>query len=417
MPSITGQKWSCHSCGDCCKTLVGHLTDAERARLDEQGWTRELGVSAYVRIPRGWALNKRADGACVFLTDDNRCRIHAKFGEESKPLACRIFPFSVRRVSNGWQASLRFDCPSVTSAVGAPLDQHRWSVGTLAAQIEQSSPPRPERIQLKRGRPASDREADALLARFERWLVHGREAMGTRLVGAARFLALLDQARLGKVREERFVELVDLLVQALPGEAAQPIASPSPRQLAMLRQFAFAHLEHVTLDELRGGVAGRFRKRWQQLQKAKLFLHGAGLVPDLLGISGTASFAEVDAVVPAAGDREKVDDLLRRYLAARIEGRTTFAAGYYGWSMVAGLTACMLSVAVAGWIARLRAAASGRATFDFADAAAALGIVDRAATRLPALGALAERTRITYLQGDDGVARLLHRFPLTEHTA
>jgi hypothetical protein len=82
--------------------------------------------------------------------------------------------------------------------------------------------------------------------------------------------------------------------------------------------------------------------------------------------------------------------------------------------MVAGLTACVLCIAAAGWIARFRAAASGRAKFEFSDVAAALGIVDRAATRLPALGTLAERTRIAYLQGDDGVARLLARYPLTE---
>lgn len=417
MPSIPGQKWSCHSCGECCKTLVGHLTETERSRLDEQQWTRELGVDAYVRIPRGWALNKRADGACVFLTDDNRCRIHAKFGEESKPLACRIFPFSVRRVPTGWQASLRFDCPSVTSASGATLEQSRRNVEQLAARIEQPSSPRPEKVQLKRGRPASDMETDALASRFERWLVHGRSSMTARLIGAARLLAMLDQAKLGKVRDERFVELLDLLVETLPSEATQPVAEPSPRQLAMLRQFAFAHAEHVSLGELRGGMASRFRKRWQQLHKAKLFLRGDGIVPDIPGIDGTATFGEVHRVPPASGVQPRTDDLLRRYLTARIAGRTTFAAGYYDWPMVAGLTACLLSVAAAGWIARLRAASSGRAAFDFTDVAAALGIVDRAATRLPALGTLAERTRIAYLQSDDGVARLVHCYPLTEPQA
>ena len=241
--------------------------------------------------------------------------------------------------------------------------------------------------------------------------------MTARLIGGARLLAMLDQAKLGKVRDERFVELVDLLVETLPGEAARLAAAPSPRQAAMLRQLAFAHAEHVTLDELRGGVAGRFRKRWQQLQKAKRFLRGDGTVPEVPGIRGTAAFVDVDAVTPATGDGEKMADLVRRYLAARIAGSSTFAAGYYGWPMVAGLTACLLSVAAAGWIARFRAAASGRAVFDFFDAAAAVGIVDRAATRLPALGTLAERTRVAYLQSDDGVARLLNRYPLTDPQA
>ena len=33
-------------------------------------------------------LKSRPDGACVYLTDDNRCRIHAV-----KPDKCRTFPF------------------------------------------------------------------------------------------------------------------------------------------------------------------------------------------------------------------------------------------------------------------------------------------------------------------------------------
>lgn len=259
-------------------------------------------------------------------------------------------------------------------------------------------------------------EADALTGRFERWLIHGKAPIERRLIGAARLLALLDQAKLGKVRDERFVDLLDVLLETLPGEAVQAVDDPTTRQSAMLRQFAFAHAEHVTLDELRGGVTGRFRKRWWQLQKAKQFLGGDGTIPELHGIEGTASFATVEAVAPAVEDRERIEDLLRRYLTARMEGRSAFGAGYYGWPMVAGMTACLLSVAAAGWIARFRAAAAKRTTLTFVDAAAAIAIVDRAATRLPALGTLAERTRIAYLQSDDGVARLLRRHRLTDST-
>jgi hypothetical protein len=69
-------------------------------------------------------------------------------------------------------------------------------------------------------------------------------------------------------------------------------------------------------------------------------------------------------------------------------------------------------VAAAGWLARLAAAGSGRSTLSFEDAALAIAVVDRAATRLPALGTLAERTRVGYLLEDDGVARLLSAYPL-----
>ena len=89
-----------------------------------------------------------------------------------------------------------------------------------------------------------------------------------------------------------------------------------------------------------------------------------------------------------------------------------FGAGYYGWSVINGLAALCLSIASAGWIARYIAAAEGRNMLSFGDVGLALGIVDRAATRLPALGAVSERARIAYIIRDDGIARLLGDFTL-----
>ena len=43
---------------------------------------------------RRYRLGHQADGACVFLDERGLCRIHAKFGEQAKPLACRIYPYA-----------------------------------------------------------------------------------------------------------------------------------------------------------------------------------------------------------------------------------------------------------------------------------------------------------------------------------
>lgn len=135
-------------------------------------------------------------------------------------------------------------------------------------------------------------------------------------------------------------------------------------------------------------------------------------MPALPGISGEARFTTVEAVSANPDDRARAEDLLWRYLIARLEGRTVFGAGYYGWSVINGLAALCLSVASAGWIARYSAAAAGQTMFGFDDVGLALGIVDRAATRLPALGAISERARIVYVLKDDGLARLLGDFTL-----
>ncbi len=417
MPVVEGQRWSCHSCGNCCRTLVGHLTDAERMRLDEQEWSKKLGAAVYVRAGREWALNKQADGACVFLDEHNRCRIHAEYGEAAKPLACRIFPFSVRPTRAGWQASLRFDCPSVTSSKGQPITQHRRWLSELVGELEGRHEHRAEIVWLQRGVRASDEEVALLLTRLLDWLADARRSMPDRLVGAACLTATLERAKLRNVRGARFAELLGLLMESLPAECRSEVTSATDKQRAMLRQYAFAHAEHVSLAELRGGLGERWSKRWRQLRSARQFLRGEGLAPPLPGFPGAVPFDMISRVAPAAERAPEIEDLLRRYLTARLAGRTVFGDGFYGWPVFRGLAACWLSVAAAGWLARYAAAAAGRNALTFEDAAFALGVVDRAATRLPALGTFAERTRIGYLLDDDGVARLLREFALLKATS
>ena len=175
----------------------------------------------------------------------------------------------------------------------------------------------------------------------------------------------------------------------------------------MLRQLAFAHAEHVTLTERRSGLGARLRKRWQQLRSARRFLRGQGIVTVLPGLGREVTFEAIESVGPPSERLGEIDNLLGRYLAARLAGRTVFGEGYYGWPVFSGLTALCLSVATAGFLARYVSATADRTTLYFDDVARALAIVDRAATRLPSLGPAAERARATFLANDDGVARLL----------
>lgn len=412
LPVIANQRWSCHSCGNCCRTLVGHLFDVERERIDEQGWEKDLGMVPYVRVGRSWMLNKRPDGACVFLDDNNRCKIHAKYGEAAKPLACRIFPFSVRPLARGWQVSFRFDCPSAASSMGQPLQHHRGLLQELVQQLDQAVHGTGS-VQLQRGVVATVEEAEMVTARFAALIARARGSLKSRVIGAAGVSATLQQASLRSVRGPRLGELMDLLFRALPQGDAVSVEPSTRKQRGMLRQLAFAHAEHVSLAELRGGIVAGARKRWQQFRSARRFLVGRGLVPPLPGMTKETTFAAVEAVRPANNDREKVEDLLRRYVAARLQGQSVFGEGYYGWPTFAGLNALWLSVAAVGWLARHEAACHGRTELTFDDAARAVGVVDRAATRLPSLGTRGERARVAYLCEDEGVARLLHdSFPV-----
>jgi hypothetical protein len=236
-----------------------------------------------------------------------------------------------------------------------------------------------------------------------------------RLIVAARLTGALETARLHNVRGPRFAELVDLLLKGFAAELKDLPASPTPRQRGLMRQFAFACSEHVTLDELRASWPSRIRLRLSQLRRARAFRRGAGAVPPLPGRGGTTSFARIEAVGPPVGDADRIDALLSRYLVARLESRSVFGDGYYGWPVFRGLGALWLTIAAVGWLARYAAAVAGRDSIAFDDVAQMLGVVDRAATRLPALGTLAERTRVAYLLSDDGLARLLTAYTLAPH--
>lgn len=413
MPALPAQRWSCHSCGLCCRALVGHLTAEDRARIDDQRWSDRLDIAPYVRSAGRYMLNKREDGACVFLSEDNRCRIHAEFGEEAKPVACRIFPFSVRPVDGGWQASLRFDCPSVAASRGAPLRDHRPWVSQLADTMDHRPTPLAARALLDRRVLATAEELDGLRDHCVRHLRDGDRPLRQRVMELARLTVTMAGLRFQQVRGERFGDLIDVLFGAAASDFGGEPSPPTFGQEGMLRQLAYAHAEHVTLEELCSGVIGRLRLRLTQLGRARRFLAGSGEVPALPGFAPGPAFDTVERLSWSSEDSEAIEALTTRYLVARFEGRSVWGAGYYHWPVFPGLTALWLATAAAGWLARYVAAARGHDAVTFDDAAEALGMVDRAATRLPSLGAKAERARAAYFREEDGVAAVVWRYVVT----
>ncbi len=142
------QNWDCGGCSACCRQYRVSVSAEERKRIEGQGWEADpdlAGVPYFVREgtrrrPGGYRLNHRADGACVFLGADNRCKIHARHGSAAKPFACRVYPFSLVPAGDHWRLGLRFACPSAAADVGRPLADYLPEVREYAATLEAEQP-------------------------------------------------------------------------------------------------------------------------------------------------------------------------------------------------------------------------------------------------------------------------------------
>ena len=84
----------CVGCGACCRIKDGivRVGEEEIARIAEfLGMKEEEFIERETLVApdrKGLMLRSREDGACVWLTEENRCRIH-----EVKPDKCRTFPY------------------------------------------------------------------------------------------------------------------------------------------------------------------------------------------------------------------------------------------------------------------------------------------------------------------------------------
>ncbi len=86
-------RFLCRRCGRCCEGPGGLVFLTEE---DAEGIARALDMDLYAftqactRLApnrRGLVLLDRADGACIFLTEQRTCRVQA-----AKPRQCRDFP-------------------------------------------------------------------------------------------------------------------------------------------------------------------------------------------------------------------------------------------------------------------------------------------------------------------------------------
>lgn len=405
----TLQNWSCHSCGGCCRQHEIEITEEERQRIISQGWTTadvpqpEVIVTSGPPWQRRHRLAHQPDGACVFLDEKGLCRIHAKFGEPAKPLACRIYPFAFHPAGKAITVSLRFSCPSVVANRGASIESHKAELRDIQSQVvpagtERLPPPRLNATQ-QLDWPDTLQVVELLEAVFEADDV----PFAVRLLRALHVMALLDRAQFDKIRGERLTELLQILGDDAVSEVPHDVAQLSPPGRTARMHFRLLAFQYARKDTFAKEQTG-WLYRWKMFKASLRFTHGRTTIPPLQAPFQDVPFA---ALEEPFGVPQECEEVWTRYFLVKLQGLHFCGAAYYDVPVVEGFQSLALVFPVVMWLARWLAVSAGRKSLSPDDVARALAIADHHHGYSPAFGLSTFRARVRQLAQLNEIPRLV----------
>ena len=381
------------------------LSAEETQRIEKQAWTKADGVdpSAMIQSSLGQArLGHQADGACVFLDSAGRCRIHLKFGEAAKPLACRLYPLVFHPTGKKFVVGLRFSCPSAVADRGRPMIELGTDILKLAQQVlpedyEEILPP-PVLAE-----PVAEWPD---LLRFTHWLdqtlAPADIPVALKLLRALHWLSAVERGCLDQITGESADEILEALVQssakklpALPRETKKPTRFGR----LILRLLVLEHARTVTVadTDVRSG------QHWKMFIAAMKFFPSNGSTPALRPELGRVGFAKIENNFgPLSANAEQ---LLTRYFRVKIQSLHFCGKGFYDRPLIEGFRNLALVYPITIWLTRWLAVSAGRTSVADADVMRAISLVDCHFGFSPYLS---WRTRL--LQQRDDIVRLCQSY-------
>ncbi|RLS51893.1 MAG: YkgJ family cysteine cluster protein [Planctomycetota bacterium] len=404
LPTI--QNWSCHNCGGCCRQHAIYITDAERERITAQGWHDlpgwpvERGV--IVREGSRQRLATREDGACIFLDEQGLCRIHARFGEPAKPLACRVYPYAFHPAGAGLTVSLRFSCPSVARNLGRPVTEQVTDLQALAQAVLPANYAGMAPPELARGQRVTWERLLEGVDALDGMLSVPHVPLGVRLQRIAVWTGLMEQAPLAALREEQLAALIELLyAESEARVSSERAAIPSGMGLRLFRLAVGQYVRHDTFAR-----KPTWRDRWDFVWWGVRFARGKGLTPTphprLKAVAFTDLAGTFGLVTP------EMEALLTRYLRVKVQGLHLCGRAAYGESLFDGIRSLLLVISVVLYVTKWIASSGGRIQWTLDDLVEAMTIVDHNHAYSPALGTSSSLGRVRLLNTTGDLPRLLN---------
>jgi lysine-N-methylase len=390
-PSL--QRYDCTGCGECCRgrfEIV--ITQEDRDRIESQGWTQDdLGISPkklFTPHGDGFKLAHRADGSCIFLQDDNLCRIHAKHGEPAKPVACRLYPFQYVPLGNQVRVDIRFDCIATATNHGRPITEHRADLLKLLKDVVPESATKLAVPPLHGSGQLTWEQLARITESFERILLDVSIDITRRVAACVNLAAILRQP--GVLDGQKLHDVMDAATSEVQQDAAEfPLVREAPKETGRmaLRQLAGIYSRYDRVGE-------KAQMAWR-LKTAITMLHGRGMVPRLRDDFPSVSFASLEESTGAPnGDAAAA---LERYLHVHLSGMGFFGLPFYNRSYLDGMDGLLLTYPMICWFARIFAVGEGLTTLNKECVERAIMIVDHQHGITPLLDIPTERSRMKFL--------------------
>lgn len=346
----------------------------------------------------GFRLGHHDDGACVFLDASGRCRIHAKFGEDAKPLACRLYPLVIHPAGKKLVVGLRFDCPSAVANRGRPLAEQRSVIQRLAKLVVPDD--------YEEGSPPPVLEATVAewpdFLRFVQWLDHSLATaempVALKLLRSLHWLRAVEKGCLDQIGGSDADEILEALVQnATRKVPARPESSPKPSRFGrlFLRLLVLEQARDVTMPDR--SAPGRFRRK--MLGASLRFAFGRGRAPGLGHGRASVPFSLLEKSFGPLSPASEAT--LTRFFRMKVQSLHFCGAAFHDRPLIEGFRNLALLYPVIIWLGRWRAASDHRTSLADADIERAISMVDHHYSHTPYL-----RWRVQLLNHRDDIARL-----------
>lgn len=305
------------------------VSEAEVESFHRQGaarWFREradvpegTARDPFEPIP-GWRgfhrIRKRDDGACGFLSAENRCRLHEELGGRRKPLTCRLFPYSFHPIPGAVIVKTSFGCPSVVAnqgeriATGAALEEIEGLRAEWSADHRHVATPRVYVTGRSIDAASLRILRESLLHMLERAADDGTRDLRHNMLRMARALEDLTRSRVVGLPDADFAEYLALTIR-FAAASSQTVARRPPTRVGRLLQYGFLYVVAATRLRIENRGASRF---WLRLAMLRLLAHFHGLAPGFSRIAVRALRRErVDVNAP------EIQPIVHHYLRASIE--------------------------------------------------------------------------------------------------